>query len=243
VRPTLAIVAGRAIDSFRALQYLGVLAGLTLGAETARRLGEDPNAFLLAGSLLFIPALIGAHAGPTLARGTFRRETWLSPRQGSAIFFALPLLVLVAPVVVGSFGLSAGPFLDSAAVAVVTGTIFGRFGCLLHGCCAGRPTTGRLGLPLTDANGVRARRVPTQLLDAGWAALLLVGLLLAVGHVPSGVPFLAAAVLYGGGRFLTDFTRQWRPPSRRLGDAQYLSLALIVGGLCALLLTVLESIS
>jgi phosphatidylglycerol---prolipoprotein diacylglyceryl transferase len=242
VRPTLAIVAGRPIDSFRVMYYLGVLAALALGAETARRLGQDPNAFLLAGFLLFIPALIGAHAGPGLAGGAFRRHTWLLPTHGSAIFFGLPALVVLTPVVVWGFGLSTGPFLDSAAVAVVTGTIFGRVGCVLHGCCAGRPTTGRLGLALADVHGIRARRIPTQLLDAGWAALLLVGLLLTVGHAPGGVCFLAAAVLYGAGRFATDFTRQRRPESRRLSDAQYVSLGLIAGGSIGLLLTVIDSI-
>jgi phosphatidylglycerol---prolipoprotein diacylglyceryl transferase len=242
VRPTLAIVAGRPIDAFRAMQYVGVLAGLTLGATVAGRLGQDPNAFLLAGFLLLIPALVGAHAGPTLARGNLRLEAWLAPREGSAIFFALPFLVLVTPAAVWGFGLSPGPFLDSAAVVVVTGTIFGRLGCLLHGCCAGCATTSRLGLWLTDVNGVHARRFPTQLLDGGWAAILLVGLLFAVGQVASGVCFLVAAVLYGTGRFLTDFTRQRRPRSRRLGDAQYFSLALIVGGLCALLVIVLDSV-
>jgi phosphatidylglycerol:prolipoprotein diacylglycerol transferase len=240
MRPMLATVAGRSIDSFRAMQYLGVLAGLVVGADTARRLGEDPNAFLVAGFLLFIPALIGAHAGPAVVRRRFGRNAWLTPRHGSAIFFALPLLVVLAPLVVWAFGLSAGAFLDAAAVAVVTGTIIGRLGCLLHGCCAGRPTGGRLGMVLPDVHGVRARRLPTQLLDSGWAALLLVGLIVALGHFPDGVCFLATAVLYGGGRLLTDFTRQQRPRSRVLSDAQYASLALIIGGLAALLLIVLD---
>jgi phosphatidylglycerol---prolipoprotein diacylglyceryl transferase len=242
VRPTLAIVAGRPIDSFRALQYLGVLAGLALGAGVAGRLGQDPNAFLVAGFLLFIPALISAHAGPSLVQGTLRTDTWLLPSHGSAVFFALPTLVLLTPAVVWSLGLSAAPFLDSAAVAIVAGTIFGRLGCLLHGCCCGRTTTGPVGLPLTDAAGVRARRLPTQLLDASWAALLLAGLLLAVGQVASGALFFAAAILYGAGRFLTDFTRQSRPRSRRLSDAQYFSAALVIGGIAGVLLIVVDLI-
>jgi len=242
VKPTIAIVAGRPLSSFRAMQYLAVLAALALGAEAMRRAGGDPNAFLLAGFLVFVPAVVGAHAGPALARGRLERRAWLDPQEGSAFFFALPPALVAAPVLVWAYGLSAGQFLDCAAVGVAGGTVFGRVGCLMHGCCGGRPTTGWLGMTLTDVHGVSVRRVPTQLLDAAWAAVLLAGLLLAVGHLPAGVCFFAAAALYGAGRFATDFTRQHRPPSRRLSAAQYGAVALIAVGLGGLLLNVLDSI-
>jgi phosphatidylglycerol:prolipoprotein diacylglycerol transferase len=221
VRPVLVSVAGRPIPAFQALQYLGILAGLTLGAEVARRLGEDPNSFLLAGFVLFIPAVIGAHLGPALIRRRANRRSWILPREGSAIFFALPGLLLTAPLVVWIAGVSVGAFLDAAAVAVVTGTIFGRIGCLLHGCCAGRPTTGRFGIRLTDVHGVTTRRVPTA------------------GQLPPSLCFFSAIILYGTGRFLTDFTRQQRPPSGGLSEAQLASLGLIAGGGCALFLSLL----
>jgi phosphatidylglycerol:prolipoprotein diacylglycerol transferase len=239
VRPVLVSVAGRPIPAFQALQYLGILAGLTLGAEVARRLGEDPNSFLLAGFVLFIPAVIGAHLGPALIRRRANRRSWILPREGSAIFFALPGLLLTAPLVVWIAGVSVGAFLDAAAVAVVTGTIFGRIGCLLHGCCAGRPTTGRFGIRLTDVHGVTTRRVPTQLLDLCWAALLLGALVVAAGQLPPSLCFFSAIILYGTGRFLTDITRQQRPPSGGLSEAQLASLGLIAGGGCALFLSLL----
>jgi prolipoprotein diacylglyceryltransferase len=236
VRATLSILAVRSIDRFRLMQYLGALAGLALGAETMRRVGEDPNAFLVAGVLVFIPAVVAAHLGPAAVADGVRRDAWLLPNQGSAFFHAIPIAAVAGALVVWSLGLPAGRFLDSAAVAVAAGTIFGRLGCLLHGCCAGRPTAGRLGLRLTDADGVRARRIPTQLLDAGWALLVLLGLLAAVGSAPPAVPFFAAAALYGTGRFLTDFTRQRRPSGHRLSAAQIGALALVIAGGCALLL-------
>lgn len=239
MRPVLVSVAGRPIPAFQALQYMGVLAGLTLGAEITRRLGDDANAFLLAGFALFIPAVVSAHLGPALISGRAGRRTWILPQEGSAIFFALPGLFLAAPFVVWVAGLSVGAFLDGAAAAVLTGTIFGRIGCLLHGCCAGRPTNGRVGLRLTDVHGVATRRVPTQLLDTCWAALLLGALLAVAGQLPTGACFYSASVLYGAGRFLTDFTRQQRPPSGGLSQAQLASLGLIAGGGCALLLTML----
>jgi phosphatidylglycerol:prolipoprotein diacylglycerol transferase len=240
MRPVLLSVAGRPISAFQVLQYLGVLAGLTLGAEVTRRLGADPNTFLLAGFVLFIPAVISAHLAPSLISGRANRRSWILPTEGSAIFLAIPGLLLTAPFVVWIAGLPAGAFLDGAAVAVATGTIVGRIGCLLQGCCAGRPTRGPLGIQLTDAHGVRTRRVPTQLLDACWAALLLAALLAASGHPPMGASFFAFCALYGAGRFLTDFTREQRPRSGALSQAQLASLGLIVGGSSASLLFVIN---
>ena len=229
-------LAARSVEPFRPMYYLGTLAALALGAETMRRTGEDPNAFLVAGVLIFIPAVVAAHLGPAAVAHGVRRDAWLLPNRGSAFFHAVPVAAVFGTAVVWSLGLPAGRFLDSVAVGVAAGTIFGRLGCLMHGCCGGRPTAGRLGLRLTDADGVRARRIPTQLLDAGWALLVLVGLLATVGSTPPGVPFFAAAVAYGTGRFLTDFTRQRRPSGRRLSDAQIGALALVTAGAFALLL-------
>jgi phosphatidylglycerol:prolipoprotein diacylglycerol transferase len=243
VRPTLAIVAGRPISSFRALQYLGAVAALVLGADASRRVGEDPNAFLVSGFFLFIVALISAHAGPAVVSGRLGRRAWLMPREGSGFLFALPIVALLAPLIAWGAGSSVAHFMDSAAVGAAAGVVCGRIGCLLHGCCGGRPTTGRLGILLTDVYGVHARRLPTQLLDAGWAGLVLCGLLVTLGHLPPGVCFVAGATLYGAGRFATEFTRQRRPGGRRLSDAQYVSLGLVAAGSGALLLTVLDSIA
>jgi phosphatidylglycerol:prolipoprotein diacylglycerol transferase len=242
MRATLSILTARSIDAFRLMQYLGALAGLALGAETMRRVGEDPNAFLVAGVLIFIPALVAAHIGPAVAAGDVHRDAWLLPSKGSAFFYALPIAAVCGVLAVWSLGLPVGRFLDSVAIGVAAGTIFGRLGCLLHGCCGGRPTSGPIGLWLMDADGVRARRIPTQLLDAAWALLLLIGLLVTVGRAPPGVLFFTAAVLYGTGRFVTDFTRQQRPPGRRLSDAQLGALVLVIAGCCALLSTILEAI-
>ena len=238
MRPTLLTLAGRPIAAFPVMQYAGVLVGLVLGAWVAERGGIDPNLFLVGGFTLYVPAVIGAHAGPALIRGGLRRTTWVLPREGSAISFALPVLVVGVPLALWAADLPAGAFLDAAAVAAVAGTVFGRIGCLMAGCCAGRPTTGRFGLRLADDSGAAVRRVPTQLVDAGWSALLLASLIGAAGHLPAGTCFYAAAALYGAGRFLTDFTRQQRPRAG-LSHAQYVSLGLVAGGLAALLATVI----
>lgn len=52
----------------------------------------------------------------------------------------------------------------------------GRPGCLLGGCCAGRPTRSRWGLWSSDRR-VGTRRVPVQLLEAATAAVIAAGAL------------------------------------------------------------------
>jgi phosphatidylglycerol:prolipoprotein diacylglycerol transferase len=92
-------------------------------------------------------------------------------------------------------------FWDVATYPMLIGAIFTRLGCLLHGCCCGRPSEGRLALWLPDSQGIWRRRVPTQILESGWAALILIGAIAGwdQGPVP-GALFLAAVAAYGVGR-------------------------------------------
>ena len=92
---------------------------------------------------------------------------------------------------------------------LLVGTIFARFGCLLNGCCGGRPNVGWLALYLPNHEGIWQRRIPTQLLEAGWAALLLVGAAILWNWMPfPGALFLSALAGYGIGRFVLESTRE-----------------------------------
>ena len=108
--------------------------------------------------------------------------------------------------------------------------IFFRIGCLLNGCCAGRPSTGRLALHLPNHRGVWRRRIPTQLLEAAWAALLLVAAIALWRRLPfDGALFLSAIAGYGIGRLVLESTRERQ--DRRIGGAtlqRAILLALVV---------------
>lgn len=68
---------------------------------------------------------------------------------------AVATLVIGAPVA----DLALGPLLDVTAPALLFGMTIGRFGCLLGGCCAGRPTASRWGVWLSDRRlGMRGSR-------------------------------------------------------------------------------------
>jgi phosphatidylglycerol:prolipoprotein diacylglycerol transferase len=86
-----------------------------------------------------------------------------------------------------------------------------RAGCFLNGCCAGRPTAAWWGLDLPDYRGTWRRRVPLQILEAGWGIAVLAGALLLWGRLPiDGAVFLYALGAYSVGRMVPEtLPGQW----------------------------------
>jgi phosphatidylglycerol:prolipoprotein diacylglycerol transferase len=109
------------------------------------------------------------------------------------------------------FSLPLGVFWDAATVTMLTGMIFAKVGCLLNGCCAGRPTVAHLAMYLPDVRGVWRRRVPAQLLEAGLAATLLAASIALRNHFPfDGALFLCVVASYSAGRWWLESTKQVR---------------------------------
>jgi prolipoprotein diacylglyceryltransferase len=82
---------------------------------------------------------------------------------------------------------------------------------------------------LTDAAGVTARRIPTQLLEAGWAALLLVGAILVADRMPfAGALFVSSLAAYAAGRFFIDVGRDSPRKLGHLTVAQACSAAFVL---------------
>jgi phosphatidylglycerol:prolipoprotein diacylglycerol transferase len=87
--------------------------------------------------------------------------------------------------------------------------IFTKVGCFLNGCCGGRPTKSRLSLYLPDHRGIWCRRLPTQLLEAGLAAIILMGLAVLWNRLPfDGALFLYTVATYSIGRWMLEPTRE-----------------------------------
>ncbi|MBN9620225.1 MAG: prolipoprotein diacylglyceryl transferase, partial [Actinobacteria bacterium] len=116
------------------------------------------------------------------------------------------VLAAIAGLVAGSYltGVDVGAALDVSAAGLMLGMVIGRFGCFFGGCCAGRLTASRWGLWSSDRR-LGARRVPTQLLEAGLAAAIGAAAWTAVwvGEPrPAGTVFVAAVAAYTLGRQL-----------------------------------------
>ena len=120
--------------------------------------------------------------------------------------FLSPLLALL--------DLPFGAFWDIGAFTILTGMILTRVGCLLNGCCGGRPSPWGLNLPKRP-RGVWTRRIPTQCLEGTWAATLLVGAVLLWDAMPfAGALFAFVVAGYCCGRLVLESLRDL-PGGRR----------------------------
>jgi phosphatidylglycerol---prolipoprotein diacylglyceryl transferase len=222
------VLNGHPISAFRALQWAGLVAGTIVAGAVGASSGLDANRVMAAQAALFFAGMIGAHVLYAIALGARDLDTLrFNARRRSAALWALPAALAVAAPAVVMLGLSPARFADAAAAGAVAATVLGRIGCLLRGCCGGRPSEARLAMTLVDAEGCRERRLPTQLLDAGWALVVVVGACLMVGHLEPGVTALLVTAAYCGGRILTDWTREGRKPPPRLRPMQYALAALL----------------
>jgi prolipoprotein diacylglyceryltransferase len=101
----------------------------------------------------------------------------------------------------------------------------------LNGCCSGRPSASWLALNLPDHRGIRRRRVPTQLLEATWAAVLLTAAFVLRGRQPfAGAIFCSALLAYAIGRYFLQQLRDDKVVSDS-GIIQLTSVILALAGL------------
>jgi phosphatidylglycerol:prolipoprotein diacylglycerol transferase len=102
------------------------------------------------------------------------------------------------------------------APGIALGHVIGRLGCLLAGCCYGKPTTVPWGITFTSPDAAANVGTPlgiplhpTQLYDAGAELLILVLLLLTErrGRPFAGRTFWLYMLLYAISRFIIEFYR------------------------------------
>jgi phosphatidylglycerol:prolipoprotein diacylglycerol transferase len=115
---------------------------------------------------------------------------------------------------------------DTVCVMAPLGHMFGRFGCLLAGCCHGRPTDEPWGIVFRDpASQVPSVWLgvplhPTQLYEAFCNAVIAVCLYQLLKRTENGRPGLVAAAYfaaYGIVRFFEEYYRGDTVPLHALG--------------------------
>jgi phosphatidylglycerol---prolipoprotein diacylglyceryl transferase len=191
--------------SYPTMLYIGMVCGIFVAAWVAGLSGLDPDRFVLASVILSPLTLIGARLFFAASHWDLYRNDlariWRRAEGGMAMYGGLLLAVPISIPLLRVMDLSFGKFWDAATFAILVGMIFTRFGCLLNGCCSGRPSTSWLALNLRDYRGVRRRRWPTQLLEAAYAMVLLSAASALRGRQPfDGAIFCSALLAYGIGR-------------------------------------------
>jgi len=203
---------GVEVPSYTAMLYLGCVAGTLVGAVVAGSAGLERSRFAFTTVVLLIPALAGSRLWFVLEHlSVYRREPgriWRRSEGGSALHGGFLLSLALSVPLLALVQLPFWAYWDAASFTLLIGIAFTRIGCVMHGCCAGRPTSGRVGVWLPDHRGVWQRRVPTQLLEAAWATLVLTGAFIAhAGRPAAGAVFFGALAASGAGRLLLETTR------------------------------------
>ncbi len=209
---------------------LGAVAGVTLQLTLAQRAGLDVTDVLVVSLLACVLGVLGAKVYSYLTEPRATRNILTAGMciQGF-------VLAAVTTIVLGSFAADVplGELLDVTTPGLLTGMAIGRVGCLLGGCCAGRPTASCWGIWASDRS-LGTRRLPVQPAESAMAALLAVAtltVLLTVDTSGRGGVFLAGIAAYTFGRQLLfplrSITR--RTSSGRPVVAALTTLAFIVG--------------
>ncbi len=237
-RPTIT-AAGCRLPSYAVMLYLGCIAGVVAGSLLGSAWGAPADRIAVAAIALIAVALIGSRMlYVTTHFSLFRQAPSRLLRRldgGGALYGGLLLAIAASPAVLFLLNLRFLAFWDAASVIMLVGLAITKVGCLMRGCCAGRPTAGRFGVRLPDHTGTWRRRVPSQLLETAWAIVVLVTVCaIHAAWQATGVVFGFSIALYGAGRVLLELTRlpdgsRWSRPVN-IG----MSLALVVCG-CTLL--------
>jgi phosphatidylglycerol:prolipoprotein diacylglycerol transferase len=216
MRPTLVTWRAVQIPSYIAMLYLGLLAGTYSAYAAGRAEGLSGDRFIGAILALLVPAVLGARLAFVATRWpAYRsqpRRILLPGNEGGAVAYGALVSVPVSVPLLVALGLPFGSFWDAGAFGFLAAVICLRIGCLLNGCCCGH-----------------VGGVPTQLLEAGWAATILVGAMVAAPRMPfAGALFVSTLAAYAAGRFLIDFGRDGPRKLGRLTVAQAYSAGFVL---------------
>lgn len=220
MHPVLFEIGGWPVYSYGVLLAAAYLAGLQMAVVRARRAGLDPAKVMDFGIYLIIAALVGAKLMLVVVDFSYfrqnPRELMSLARAGGVFYGGLIAAVLVGIWLVRKYQLRIWTMGDLMAPGIALGHVIGRVGCLLAGCCYGRPTSMPWAVMFNDpaaalnvGTPLAIPLHPTQLYDAG-AELLILGVLLATerkGRKFEGRTFWAYLLLYAISRFIIEFFR------------------------------------
>lgn len=249
--PELFHVGPLHLRSYGVMMAVAFLVGTWLSLIEARRLRLDEDKLVNVILVTLIASVFGARMLYVIEHlQEFRRE-W-----GSALALWQGGLTLYGGVVAGTFaglvaarrfGLPTWVVADALTPAFALGTMFGRVGCYLNGCCYGHPTELPIGVvfPPDSFAGLEYGAVPvhpSQLYNAA-AGLLLFAVTWALRKrvtVP-GTLFWGFLVGFSLLRIPLDLTRSYEPEAvlLHLGawdvtESQLTSFALAMFGLLML---------
>ena len=233
------------IRSYGLLLAIAFLVGTWLSLREARRLGLDEDRLITVILVVLVSSVIGARALYVLEHvQEFRRE-WgsvLAVWQGGLTLYGGVVAGTVAGLITArQLAMPMWTVADALTPALALGTVIGRIGCFLNGCCYGTPTQLPWGVvfPPDSFAGLEfgnATVHPSQLYFAlaGLVLFAVVWLLRGRLRVP-GTLFWVFLALFAMVRIPLDATRAYEPeaslillPAFDIKESQVTSFALLL---------------
>lgn len=235
------------IRSYGLMMAVAFLVGTWLGLVEARRRGLDEDKLVNVILITLVASILGARLLYVMEHlQEFRRE-WGSVfalwQGGLTLYGGLTAGVFAGLLAARRFGLPMWLVADALTPSLALGTMFGRVGCFLNGCCYGKPTLLPWGVHFPHDSFAYLEFGdtpvhPSQLYNA------LVGLVLFAAlwftrkrfRVP-GVMFWSFIILFGLVRLPIDMTRAYESEAvlLRMGvleltESQIMSVGMVLFG-------------
>ena len=218
------------IRSYGALLAIAFLVGTWLALKEARRLKLDEDRLVTVILVSLVAGFLGARMLYVIEHiDEFRRE-WAGAlaiwQGGLTLYGGVVAGTLAGLVTARRLGQPLWVVADALTPSFALGTMFGRIGCFLNGCCYGRPTGQSWGVifPPDSYAGLEFGSVPlhpSQLYNAfAGLVLFLVFWGLRTRRWAPGVKFWSFLATFSLVRIGIDFTRAWERDARlfTIGD-------------------------
>lgn len=221
------LAPGVVLGAWPALVALGAIAGVGLQSVLASFTGL---AVVPVALLTVVACLLGVAGAKAYYHLTHPREKKSILTSGMSVQGFVITVVLILLLGSQALAIPPGSLFDISAPGLLLGMTIGRLGCLLGGCCAGRPTRSRWGIWSSNRR-IGVRRIPVQLLESGAALLGCVTATIAVaalGLAGRGLVFAVSLSGYIAVRQLL-FPLRDLPRITRHGRLVTLVLSAVVG--------------
>jgi phosphatidylglycerol---prolipoprotein diacylglyceryl transferase len=220
VHPILFEFGPITIYSYGVLLASAYLIGLWMAVRRARAAGVDGNKVMDLLIWVIIAALVGAKALLFIVDFDHFTSSWQEfttlLRSGGVFYGGLIAAIVVCIYLLRKHRLPLWTSGDLFAPGIALGYMVGRLGCLMAGCCYGKPTNVPWAITFTDpvanfnvGTPLNVPIHPTQLYEAA-AGLFIWLLLLALEKRPNAYPgrtFWSFVGLYSVMRFAIEFFR------------------------------------
>ena len=232
VRPEVHLL-GRRIRAFVFFGYVGALSAFVLVLALATRLALSLRVSVLL-SLLAVLTYAGL-ASLTLKRRGELRLAYYHYFLSTLVVWMAVLFALREPI---------ASYLDVMALGYGTFLVVVRLGCLMAGCCHGRPHTWGVSYGKRHvehgfkSSFVGVRLLPIQLIESTYVLIIvLVGVTILLRGSMPGEALALYVVLYSTGRFAFEFFRgdANRPYFAGFSEPQWISMGLVSAAAAAAL--------